>query len=151
MNQAISRSPTGGRLLAIGVVTAVFAFAFTCGCNLVAKKITIGSKDEVRYGGTATAQEARALGESLKTQGYFQDNDVIVVLTKGPDGTIITFIVVEGTWNNDNLLPVFEQMVRTAGPAVGGLPIKLRFASGQSRLQEQTNSPLDIKKEILVH
>ena len=126
---------------AIGVLTA--AFAFTAGCNFSfgTKKVTIGAKDEVRYSGTATEAEATALGESLKTQGYLQDKGVTVVLAKEANGTTISFVVQDGAWDNEDNIPTFESMVRTAGPAVGGLPIKLQFM----------NSKLEAKRDMVVH
>ncbi|MGA2185419.1 MAG: hypothetical protein ABSH47_20550 [Bryobacteraceae bacterium] len=145
MNETTLPLRIRGAGLALGVLTATFAFAFTVGCSfnfsVGTKKVTIGTRDEVRYSGTATEEQARALGASLKTQGYLQDQGVTVVLAKGSDGTIVSFVVQDGYWNNDDILPAFEQMVRTAAPAVGGFPIKLQYM----------NSKLEVKKETVVH
>lgn len=51
-----------------GFLTATFAFALATGCSLGTKKVIVGTKDEVRYSGTATEADAKALGESLKTK-----------------------------------------------------------------------------------
>ena len=45
--------------------------------------VTIGTKDQVMYSGTATQADATALGNALKAAGYFQDRGVNVVLSKG--------------------------------------------------------------------
>ena len=65
------------RTLAVG--TMILAVTFLSAC---AKKTMIG-KDEVRYEGSATEQEAKALGAALKESGYFQDRGVSVILSKG--------------------------------------------------------------------
>ena len=132
-----------GSQLATGLITATLAFAFTSGCSFSVgtKRVTVGTKDEVRYSGTATEAEAKALGESLKTQGYLADKGVTVVLAKGSGGTTVGFVVQEGAWDNDDNYPAFEHMVRTAGPAVGGLPVKLQYM----------NSKLEVKKDTVVH
>src|SRR5260370_491637 len=66
---------------------------------------------------------------------------VTVVLAKGSGGTAVGFVVQEGAWDNDDNYAVFEHMVRLAGPAVGGFPIKLQFM----------NPKLEVKKEMTVH
>jgi len=143
MYQIISLRRTRGSLLALGVLTATLVFSLTvgCSCSIGTQKVTVGTKDEVRYSGTATEDEAKALGESLKAQSYLQDQGVTVVLAKGSDGTSIGFVVQDGAWDNDDNVVVFEQMTRMAGPKVGGLPAKLQLM----------NSKLEVKKESVVH
>ena len=124
-----------------GALTAL-ALAFTAACSLSPgmQKVNIG-KDEVRYTGTATEQEAKALGDSLKTQGYFEDRGTTVVLSKGTGGTIVSFVVRDGYWDKDEVYPAFEQMTRAAAPVVGGFPIKLQYM----------NTQLDAKRTTEVH
>ncbi|HYL75110.1 MAG TPA: hypothetical protein VEU96_12945 [Bryobacteraceae bacterium] len=143
MHQITSLRRSRGRLLALGVLTAAFVFSLTvgCSCSIGTQKVTVGAKDEVRYSGTATAEEAKALGESLKAQLYLQDQGVTVVLAKGSDGASIGYVVQEGAWDNDDNVVLFEQMTRVAGPKVGGLPVKLQLM----------NTKLEVKKESLVH
>ncbi len=143
MYQITSLRRTRGSLLALGILTATFIFSLTvgCSCSIGTQSVTIGAKDEVRYSGTATAAEAKALGDNLKTQGYLQDQGVTVVLAKGTDGSAVGFVVQEGAWDNDDNVAVFEQMTRAAAPTVGGLPIKLQLM----------NSKLEVKKEGVVH
>ena len=45
--------------------------------------VTIGTKDQVVYSGTATANDATALGNALKTAGYFQDRGVTIAAEQG--------------------------------------------------------------------
>jgi hypothetical protein len=87
----------------------------------------IGTRDEVFYSGSATSQDAQALGNGLKTIGYFTDKGANVFVAKGSSGTIVSFVVAEGTWNNPAMVTDFETIVRQEAPAVGGLPITLRL------------------------
>ena len=61
--------------------------------------MTIGTKDQVIYSGTATEAQATALGNALKTDGYFTDRGVTVLLNMGANGTTISFVVGDGDWN----------------------------------------------------
>jgi hypothetical protein len=89
------------------------------------RKVIIGTKDEVFYSGTATKDQANALGNALKTDGYFQDKGVTVLLNKGSSGTTISFIVKDGFWDQAGTLSGFEEIARTVASTVGGLPVQL--------------------------
>ncbi len=89
--------------------------------------MTIGTKDQVIYSGTATKADATALGNALKNDGYFQDHGVTVQLDKGPGGVTISFVVQDGVWNQTGTLSNFEEVVREVAPSVGGLPIQLHL------------------------
>ena len=91
--------------------------------------VMIGTKDEVFYSGSATSQDAQALGNALKTIGYFTDRGANVFVAKGTDGTIVSFVVTDGTWNNPAMVANFEKIVRQEAPTVGGLPITLRLVN----------------------
>lgn len=89
-------------------------------------KATVGSKDFVYYFGDATDADARALGEALRSAGYFADRGVTVALLKG-EGTVISFVVQEGLWSEPAAIATLERLVRQIAPAVGGLPVELRM------------------------
>lgn len=103
--------------------------------------VKIGSKDEVFYSGSATKADAQALGNGLKTIGFFTDNGANVLLDKGKDGTVVSFVVKDGIWDNPAMVADFETVARNEAPLVGGLPITLRLV----------NSSLDVKKSELIH
>lgn len=107
--------------------------------QMTAGKAIIGTKDEIYYFGSATIEEARALGQALKTAGYLSDRGVGVLLTKG-DGTVISFVVQDGAWENAQTVTAFETLARRSASAVGGLPVKLRLL----------NAALETKKEVTV-
>jgi len=91
--------------------------------------VTIGTKDQIVYSGTATKNDATALGNALKTAGYFQDRGVTVLLNKTASSTTISFAVQDGAWNNATDVSDFETIVRGVASSVGGLPIDMRLVS----------------------
>ncbi len=91
--------------------------------------VTIGTKDKVVFSGTATNNDATALGNALKTAGYFQDNGAMVLLNKTASSTTISFAVQDGAWNNATDVSEFETLVRTVASSVGGLPIDMRLVN----------------------
>jgi hypothetical protein len=122
------------RTATVGVM--VLAVTFLSACT---KKAMIGN-DEVRYQGTATQQEAEALGAALKTSGYFQDKGVSVILSKGSDGTVISYVVKDGFWDDPTHVQGFADLTRALASTVGGLPIKVRLV----------NQAVETKKEVPV-
>lgn len=109
--------------------------------GLSGTKLTIGTKDEVYYAGTATQAEAKALGDSLKAIGFFQDRGVSVQLRKGSGPTIIGFVVKDGAWDNAQNVQIFQTIVQTVAPSVGGLPVKLRLLNSYG----WTKKEVDVK------
>jgi hypothetical protein len=104
--------------------------------ELTVGKIVIGTKDVIYYYGSATQSEAQALGQSLKSAQFFRDAGFSVFLSKGDDGTAITFVVEQGTWNLPDKVAVFETLVRQSASTVGGLPIRLRLATPMLELKK---------------
>jgi hypothetical protein len=89
-------------------------------------KAVIGDKDEVYYLGSATNADAVALGQALKTAGYFTGEGASVELTKD-GGSAISFVVSDGAWEHPQVVAAFERLIRRAAPSAGGLPIALRL------------------------
>jgi hypothetical protein len=89
-------------------------------------KLTTGANDVVYYFGDATNGDASALGEALRTAGYFTGKGATVALLKG-EGTVFSFVVQEGLWNEPAVTATLERLVRQIAPTVGGLPIELRL------------------------
>ena len=89
--------------------------------------VTIGTKDQVVFSGTATAIDATALGNALKAADYFQDRGVAVLLSKGAGGTVIGFVVADGVWNQAGTLASFEEIARGVASTVGGLPVQVQL------------------------
>ncbi len=126
-----------GTAVCAGIFLAVFipVYAANNGPGVV-----MGSKDEVYYSGSATREEARSLGNTLKTNGYFSDRGADIYLAKGKDGTVISFIVKAGSWDQPAMVANFEELGREVAPSVGGFPLRVRLM----------NNTRDIKKESMV-
>ncbi|HTP89607.1 MAG TPA: hypothetical protein VMJ34_21815 [Bryobacteraceae bacterium] len=121
-------------VLVIGVVVAV---VFT---ELAPHKFIVGSKDEVLYSGNATERDARAVGNALRADGYFQDRGVTVLLAKDDGRVTISFVTKKDSWNDASYVSAFEQVAREVARSVGGLPIRVHLV----------DSSLDVKKEFTV-
>jgi hypothetical protein len=102
-------------------------------------KAMVGTKDIVYYFGEATDPGARALGEALRSAGYFADRGATVALLKG-EGTVISFVVQDGLWDQPAAMATLDRLVRQIAPSVGGLPVELR-------LLDRT---MDIKQSLTV-
>jgi hypothetical protein len=98
--------------------------------------VTIGAKDQVVYSGTATANDATALGNALKAAGYFQDRGVTVLLSKGAGGTVIGFVVADGAWNQAGTLASFEEIARGVASTVGGLPVQVQLLNSLQTVEK---------------
>ena len=97
----------------------------------VQKELVVGQagfgKDNIYYLGSATVQEANALGQSLKTSGYFLNRGFDVFLSKENGDTTVTFVANRG-WDEPAQMASYNAIVRDAAPAIGGLPVKVRVA-----------------------
>ena len=89
-------------------------------------KAIVGARDVVYFFGEAADGDARALGEALRSAGYFTDKGVTVALLKG-EGTVISFVVQEGVWDEPAAIATLDRLVRQVAPSVGGLPVDLRL------------------------
>jgi len=102
-------------------------------------KAMVGAKDIVYYFGDATPVDARTLGEALRSAGYFADRGATVALLKG-EGTVISFVVQDGLWDQPAVTATLDRLVRQIAPSIGGLPVELRLLDGN----------MDIKQSITV-
>ncbi len=91
----------------------------------------------VFYEGTATEDEAQALGQQLDSGGFFRNNAADVLLIRHPgEGTTITFIVIANAWNDPQKVDEFGKAVRDASTALGGLPIVMHLVDTQLELKK---------------
>jgi len=144
-NEVKAHVARGGQLaskgLAFGIGVATLAGLF--GATFLAiyaiqnrNSVTIGTKDQVFYSGTATKTDAAALGNALKNAGYFQNLGVTVLLDKGAGGTVISFVVEDGAWNKAGILSGFEQIAWQAAPAAGGLPVQVHLVDSNKDVEK---------------
>jgi hypothetical protein len=92
-----------------------------------------GGDNCVYYEGTATEEEAEALGEGLKSVGFFRGNGASVLLIRhNGEGTTLAFVVRDEAWKNPQKVSEFETIVRDAAPELGGLPIVMHLVDAHS-------------------
>ena len=103
-------------------------------------EVGFGGSNGIYYEGSATKDEARALGQRLESMGFFRSNGANLFLSRHDDGTTLAFVVVGEAWNNPTKVNSLEAIVREIAPTVGGLPINMRLVDTQ----------LQIKKEELI-
>ena len=98
--------------------------------RVVHRKMNVGDvvigADIVYYFGDATADDAQALGAALRAAGYFTGQGFTVSLLKG-EGTVISFVVQQGMWDNMTVVAQLDKLVRQVAAGVGGFPVKLRL------------------------
>ena len=132
----------GSRWAAAGVgmlYLAAFAAVIVAGALWLGgqHKVVIGTKDEVYFVGSATKQDAQALGAALQKEGFFSDKGFAVILTKDQDGTAISFVVKPGAWDDPQMQAGVQELGRKLAPAVGGLPIKVRMVDDLKRTKKE--------------
>ncbi len=135
----------GSRWKAFGVAVVTLAVVFVALLAVLMVvnpgTVTIGTMDRVHYSGTATKDQAIALGNALKADGFFQNRGARVRLHKGSKGTAISFVVSDGTWNDPKMVSGFEVVTRDVASTVGGLPIDMRLV----------NTWLTVEKEEMIN
>ena len=95
--------------------------------EIIYRDAAIGDSDDVWYSGSATESEARALGAALQQEKYFRGKGGLVCLDKNADGTSISYLVKEGTWNSASMVQSFSNISRRVAGSVGGLPVRTRL------------------------
>lgn len=99
--------------------------------------LQVGANDVVGYTGTATEEEAKKLAEQLKTIGYLQDHGTTILLSKGAGGTVVSFVVKDGAWTDEETVAKFQEIGGSIAPSVGGAPIKVRMLNTVLRKQKE--------------
>jgi hypothetical protein len=102
------------------------------------RKVIFGTKDEVDYTGYATKEDARMLGQAFVTSGFFSDQGVSVLLSKGPSGASVSFVVKESAWNHPDTITSYEVLGRRIAPSIGGFPITVRLLDAAGHIKKLT-------------
>jgi undecaprenyl pyrophosphate synthase len=77
---------------------------------MMGTKYAVDEKESVNYSGSATAQDAKTLGEALKQWGYFDNSKTKdVLLHTDQAGTTISFVLGHG-WDDEEILTAFKQV-----------------------------------------
>ncbi len=126
----------------IGIATLVPIVAVITGVVMLqtwGSKVTFGN-DEITIAGSASRKDAQALGESLRSMGYFTGKGATVDLSKDKSGVTVSFMVQEGAWEKQEYIGSFWEIGHTVASSVGGLPIKVRLI----------NLKREVKREMTV-
>src|SRR6202035_5702847 len=92
-----------GLLFLAAIFAVAFAFVSLSARAADGSKLLIGVNDEIYYFGSATREDAQALGSALKQSGFLTDRGVSAFLAKDNGSTIISFVAKEGAWNDPSL------------------------------------------------
>ena len=102
------------------------------------RKVIIGTRDEVDYTGYATEADARMLGQALASSGFLSNQGVSVLLSKGPGGASVSFVVQESAWNHPDTISSYEVIGRRIAPSIGGFPITVRLLDAAGHINKLT-------------
>lgn len=138
--RAISNFTEIGRRIATSVGGFPIQVHLIDARRTVHKTMTVGKaifgEDIVYYFGAATPGDAGALAQALRSAGYFADRGVTVALLKG-EGTVLSFVVQEGVWNEPAALATLDRLVRQVAASVGGLPVELRLLDRDMAIRQE--------------
>jgi hypothetical protein len=132
----------GSRWTALGIGVGFFVVIFLSVLVPVyaqdsKPKVKIGENDEVFYTGSATKADALALGNELKTDGYFKDRGTSIFLDKGKDGTTLSMVVKDGVWEKPEILMEEEEVAREVASVIGGFPVHVKVIDKEQQVKKQ--------------
>jgi hypothetical protein len=102
------------------------------------RKVIVGTRDEVDYTGYATKEDAGMLGHVLAASGFLSNQGVSVLLSKGPGGASVSFVVKESAWNHPDTIASYEVIGRRIAPSIGGFPITVRLLDSAGQIRKLT-------------
>jgi hypothetical protein len=102
------------------------------------RKVIVGTRDEVDYTGYATEGDARMLGQALAACGFLNNRGVSVLLSKGPGGASVSFVVKESAWNRPDTISSYEVIGRRIAASIGGFPITVRLLDSAGHIRKLT-------------
>ncbi len=122
---------SGLSFMAVLLTVAFMTMYKSGGAFAASKSVTIGTKDQVYYSGSATRQDAQTLGDALKKDAFFTDRGADVLLAKGKDGASLSFVVQDKFLSQPGILSSFEEVARQVAPTVGGFPVQLQLVNAE--------------------
>jgi hypothetical protein len=96
-----------------------------------------GPSDHVYYTLATTNADAQALGQALKRTGFFNGRGHSVMLSKGTSGTIISFVLNDGAWDDPIALLTFEGIACRVAASIGGFPLQVRLCDAKWRVRKE--------------
>jgi rhomboid protease GluP len=95
--------------------------------SLTGSKIVVGSNDTVNYTSRTNLQQATALGDALRSIGFFQDKGLTVLLDQGARGPEVSFSIKDTAWDSPRTIQTFQLIGRKIAPALGTQPLTLHL------------------------
>ena len=105
--------------------------------SIMGTRFEVSKNESVNYSGDATEEDARKLGEALKTAGYFDGSKPVDVLLNRKEGKTTVSFVVGTNWNNPETLQAFEVMGAELAPSVGGMPLTVKLIDDKLNTQKE--------------
>ena len=102
---------SGWAAFGIGMASLVLIGGTAIGYFVMAQppSVDFNNGEEVQYAGGATESEARALGNLLKEEGYFDGSNAATVRVEHDHGeTVVSFVVKDGAWNDPSTTAAFQ-------------------------------------------
>jgi hypothetical protein len=120
--------------LVLKIVGVVAAIAIGIGIvfynlNANGKRYAAGNRDEIFYSGNATEQDAADLTAQLKKEKYFSDRGYSVFLDKTAKGSVVSFVVQDGKWDDGESVAGFTSLGKGLTGAVSGRPLTIKLLS----------------------
>jgi hypothetical protein len=141
----------------VGIVVGV-ALVAAIAAGIIASragdpKVVIGSNDEVYYYRRATKEDARALGEALKSTGFFNGRGTSVLLWRGGgEPTVVSFVVDDGAWTHPNAIANFTEIGRRIANSVGGFPLRVHLTdAGRVVHLQMTVGKIPFGKDVMYY
>ncbi len=109
---------------------------------MMGKRYKVSDKESVNYSEKATEEDAKKLGEILKTGGYFDGSkEVDVLLKKGDkEGTVVSFVI-SGLGKDDAIEKAFKLIGEGIAEKGFGKPMTVRL------IDSHLNTLKDVKLE----
>jgi len=109
----------------------------------VQKAMTVGKLDfgahvSIYYFGSATKENAEALGHALREAGYLVDAGVSVALSKNGN-TSVGFVVRDGVWQQPDTVARFQNLVHLMAPRIGGLRVELLLMNAAMEVEKKVD------------
>ncbi|MCE9519453.1 MAG: hypothetical protein K8R87_07870 [Verrucomicrobia bacterium] len=105
---------------------------------MMGTKYKVSDKESVNYSAKATEDDAKKLGEILKSVGYFTGTkDMDVLLKKDEEGTVASFVLTS-KWTDDEIVKAFQEIGEEIAKGLGK-PLTIRL------LDDHLNKKNEIK------
>lgn len=89
--------------------------------------IKVSAKEQVFYGGDATEQDAKRLGNALKKAGFFNGEPAAVAIEITDKQINVLFPVSGAVLDSKSQIEVFRNIGRQIAPDIGGPPIHIKL------------------------